>query len=803
MPSTYSPDLRIELIANGEQSGTWGTTTNVNLGTIIEDAIAGAVTVSVGSVNVVDGKANYALTALNGAADQARCAYLILTTTTTAPFNVYVPPTASKLYAVHNNSSYIATVYCSTVIGNTTAAGTGVAIPAGKKVLLRSDGTNITEQFNHTVGSFSTGGGLTVDDGVTIGASATVKGDITGRGSSSVRETFYSYGHAALGASPEVNASSVDAANDTITLATAALTGGTAVMLSTTGTFPTGWDGETIYYIVQPTITSYFSGAGYINDGTGSGSTTPGNVLTITTVYAGAINVGTTISGTGVASGTSVTAIPVGGGTGSTGTYNVNTSQYVPSTTITNTSTYSGAQTFKLSLTNGGSPVTISSAGTGTLTLIPIATANTPPTGSITRAVATTEFVANSIIDNGVLEAVRAATTQNITLSGTQTIDGVALIAGDRVLVKNQLTSTQTPTFYAAASATATFSTASPTLITVGAGNAPVSGTPVKFTTTGALPVGVSPATTYYVNNVSSSTFQISTSPTLTPLVNVTAAGSGTHTMVVNQSVITVASAPASNSQIMFTTTGALLTGLSTTQVYFVVNRTATTFSVSLLASGPAITLSGTASGTNLVGLNSSANNGIYVVNASTWTRATDANTSAKLAGTQVAVTEGSVNGGDQFATSFKSTNTLGTTAMAWNRILVTPETVVTTSKIANADITAEKLDGAQFGSAPIYGVRAWGSFGYISSAVVIKGDGNIASITRASVGQYTVTFTTPMPDANYGVSGSTQVSAGTSNGGQTFGVHSKTASSFGINITDPTNNNYSDPYECGFSVLR
>ncbi len=41
MPSTYSPDLRIELIANGEQSGTWGTTTNTNLGTLIEDAIAG------------------------------------------------------------------------------------------------------------------------------------------------------------------------------------------------------------------------------------------------------------------------------------------------------------------------------------------------------------------------------------------------------------------------------------------------------------------------------------------------------------------------------------------------------------------------------------------------------------------------------------------------------------------------------------------------------------------------------------------------------------------------------------------
>ena len=58
MPSTYSPDLRIELIANGEKSGTWGTITNDNLGVIIEDAISGLASVSITS-------ANQALTAQN------------------------------------------------------------------------------------------------------------------------------------------------------------------------------------------------------------------------------------------------------------------------------------------------------------------------------------------------------------------------------------------------------------------------------------------------------------------------------------------------------------------------------------------------------------------------------------------------------------------------------------------------------------------------------------------------------------------------------------------------------------------
>ena len=163
MPSTYSPDLRIELIANGEQSGTWGTTTNSNLGTLIEDAIAGLALVSITS-------ADQPLTALNGAADQARCAAVSLSIGvwgSPTNFNVYVPP-VPKLYVIKNTTSYVATIYCSTVLGNTTAAGTGVAIPAGKSVLLRSDNTNIVEQLDHVVGNFSVGGNVSVTGTTTL-----------------------------------------------------------------------------------------------------------------------------------------------------------------------------------------------------------------------------------------------------------------------------------------------------------------------------------------------------------------------------------------------------------------------------------------------------------------------------------------------------------------------------------------------------------------------------------------------------------------------------------------------------------
>jgi microcystin-dependent protein len=155
MASTYSPDLRIELIANGEKSGTWGTITNLNLGTIIEDAIAGAATVTTAS-------AAQALTVSNGAQDQARCSTLVLNTAAASNYNVYVPP-VPKLYVVRNTSAtYTCTLYASTVAGNTTAAGSGITVPTSTSMLVRCDGTNIVDQTNYVSGALAVGGNFSV-----------------------------------------------------------------------------------------------------------------------------------------------------------------------------------------------------------------------------------------------------------------------------------------------------------------------------------------------------------------------------------------------------------------------------------------------------------------------------------------------------------------------------------------------------------------------------------------------------------------------------------------------------------------
>ena len=83
------------------------------------------------------------------------------------------------------------------------------------------------------------------------------------------------------------------------------------------------------------------------------------------------------------------------------------------------------------------------------------------------------------------------------------------------------------------------------------------------------------------------------------------------------------------------------------------------------------------------------------------------------------------------------------------------PDSSIVTADIANAAITAAKLDGAQSGSAPIYGARAWVNFNG-TGTVAIRASGNVSSITDNGTGDYTVNLTTAMSDASYPAAGMT-----------------------------------------------
>ena len=127
MPSTFSPNLRIELIGVGEQANTWGITTNNNLGTLIEQAICGLTNIDVTSGDVT-------LTALSGVTDESRNMILNVTGLPLAPRTIYAPA-VSKLYVVVNGSNEDLTI---DVVGGSA----GYTVAAGFTAIVYTDGSD-------------------------------------------------------------------------------------------------------------------------------------------------------------------------------------------------------------------------------------------------------------------------------------------------------------------------------------------------------------------------------------------------------------------------------------------------------------------------------------------------------------------------------------------------------------------------------------------------------------------------------------------------------------------------------------
>jgi microcystin-dependent protein len=132
MASSYSPDLRIELIGTGDQSGLWGETTNTNLGTLIEQAIAGVESIPM----LTD--SDYTLSALNGSPDESRNAVIVMTSVIdlTATRNVIIP-SVDKLYSVKNSTTGGQSIIIKT------SAGTGITVPNGETVQVYCDGVDV------------------------------------------------------------------------------------------------------------------------------------------------------------------------------------------------------------------------------------------------------------------------------------------------------------------------------------------------------------------------------------------------------------------------------------------------------------------------------------------------------------------------------------------------------------------------------------------------------------------------------------------------------------------------------------
>ena len=177
MASTYSA-LKIELIGTGDQSGTWGTTTNTNLGTALEQAIVGKADITMSSTTIT-----LTLTDTNALQD-ARAIYLNLTGSPGGAANLVVPA-IQKPYIVKNGANAVVTVK---VTGQT-----GVAVPVGATMWLYNNGTDVVNAITNlpsgatvggtaistTTGTVTSVAGTGTVNGISLSGTVTSSGNIT------------------------------------------------------------------------------------------------------------------------------------------------------------------------------------------------------------------------------------------------------------------------------------------------------------------------------------------------------------------------------------------------------------------------------------------------------------------------------------------------------------------------------------------------------------------------------------------------------------------------------------------------
>ena len=186
MASSTSTDLKLELITTGEKAGTWGTITNTNL-QVLEQAASGYLTQSVASSDLALALSTYAVS--NG-----KNLYYKFTGTLAANRTVTMPDGAERVFIVEDATARSSSNYTLTV---KTVSGTGVTIPIGAKIVLYSDGTNISSgpitKGYYTIpaaytavngdqlliNTTGTGGGLNAPVTITLPASPAIGNEVT------------------------------------------------------------------------------------------------------------------------------------------------------------------------------------------------------------------------------------------------------------------------------------------------------------------------------------------------------------------------------------------------------------------------------------------------------------------------------------------------------------------------------------------------------------------------------------------------------------------------------------------------
>jgi len=228
--STFS-SLKFELIPIGGQDGSWGSTTNSNIGTAINEAIAGSYTVSFSGADIT-------LTLSDSVGTQpARNMRLVLSGTSGGARNLIFGTNAniSKPYVISNELADAVTVK------NTT--GTGVTVPAGKTMWVYNNGTNVVDAVTH-LSSLTLGAALPVASG---GTGATTAGTArTNLGATTLGGNLFTVTNPSAVTFPRFNADNTVSALDAATFRTAIGAGtGSGSVTGVTATAPVASSGGT------------------------------------------------------------------------------------------------------------------------------------------------------------------------------------------------------------------------------------------------------------------------------------------------------------------------------------------------------------------------------------------------------------------------------------------------------------------------------------------------------------------------------------------------------------------------------
>jgi hypothetical protein len=171
MASTYVNDLRLNEMATGDGSGTWGTTTNTNLELIAE-------AFSYGTEVITTNADTHTTTIADGATDPGRSLYLKYTGTLDSACTITIGPnTVSKVWIIENGTSGSQNIIISQ------GSGANITIPAGDTKVVYSDGAGAGAAFFDAFASLSVvdlkvQDDLTVTDDASIGGDATITGTL-------------------------------------------------------------------------------------------------------------------------------------------------------------------------------------------------------------------------------------------------------------------------------------------------------------------------------------------------------------------------------------------------------------------------------------------------------------------------------------------------------------------------------------------------------------------------------------------------------------------------------------------------